>query len=76
VTVNEAAPIADDGEVATTPGISISIAWAISQYRNVVRTVANAAKGVGGIVKLPKEPPEVLHYLRSIGIGRNVDVYA
>ena len=61
--------------MAGPQGVSISIAWAISQYRNVVKTVAMATRGAAGIVKIPKEPPEVVRYLRAIGIGRNIDVY-
>ncbi len=56
--------------------ISISVEWAISQYRQVIATVTRAQRGAGGVVKIPKDPPEIVNYLRSIGIGRNIDAYA
>lgn len=54
--------------------VSISISWAIAQYREVLRTVS-ARTGLGP-VRVPKDPPDVVRYFRAIGIGRNVDVYA
>ncbi|HTU70179.1 MAG TPA: hypothetical protein VMF11_07635 [Candidatus Baltobacteraceae bacterium] len=54
--------------------ISISVAWAIGQYQQVLRTVTSRS-GVGP-VRLPKDPPDVVRYFRAIGVGRNIDVYA
>jgi hypothetical protein len=54
--------------------VSISVSWAIAQYRAVLQTVS-ARTGLGP-VRLPKDPPDVVRYFRAIGIGRNVDVYA
>jgi hypothetical protein len=60
----------------STAGISISVAWAISQYRQVLAAVAMAGRGVRQSMKVPTDSPEVIRYLRAIGIGRNVDAYA
>lgn len=54
--------------------ISISVAWAIGQYQQVLRTVTSGS-GIGP-VRLPKDPPDVVRYFRAIGVGRNIDVYA
>ena len=54
--------------------IGISVAWAIDQYRQVLRTVSSG--GSAGPVRLPKDPPDVVRYFRAIGVGRNIDVYA
>jgi hypothetical protein len=54
--------------------VSISVSWAIAQYRAVLRTVSTRA-GFGP-VRIPKDPPDVVQYFRAIGVGRNVDVYA
>ncbi len=53
---------------------AISVAWAIDQYRQVLRTMTSG-KG-SGPVRLPKDPPDVVRYFRAIGVGRNIDVYA
>jgi len=54
--------------------LTISLAWAIDQYRQVQRAVST---GTGlGSVRVPKDPPDVERYFRAIGIGRNIDVYA
>jgi hypothetical protein len=54
--------------------VAISVAWAIDQYRQVLRAVSSS-KGVG-TVRLPQDPPDVVRYFRAIGVGRNIDVYA
>ena len=54
--------------------VTISVAWAIYQYRQVLRAMSSS-KGVGP-VRLPQDPPDVVRYFRAIGVGRNVDVYA
>jgi hypothetical protein len=54
--------------------VAISVAWAIDQYRQVLRAV-NSGRGVGP-VRLPQDPPDVVRYFRAIGVGRNIDVYA
>lgn len=53
--------------------VAISVAWAIDQYRQVLRAVSSG-KGAGP-VRLPQDPPDVVRYFRAIGVGRNVDVY-
>ena len=58
------------------PGISVSVPWAISQYRAVLTTLGSRTRKSTQIVRVPRESPEVLAYLGSIGIGRNIDVYA
>ncbi|HTX57111.1 MAG TPA: hypothetical protein VMD47_08405 [Candidatus Acidoferrales bacterium] len=55
--------------------VTISVAWAIDQYRQVLRTL-NSRTGLGGPVRVPKDPPDVERYFRAIGVGRNIDVYA
>jgi hypothetical protein len=60
----------------TAQSIGVSLSWAVSQYRSVVDAVSKRARSVGRINKQPKESPEVLAYLRSIGLGRNIDAYA
>jgi hypothetical protein len=54
--------------------ITISLAWAIDQYRQVQRAVSSRT-GLGP-VRIPNDPPDVTRYFRAIGVGRNVDVYA
>jgi hypothetical protein len=54
--------------------VSISISWAIAQYRQVINAVSSRT-GLGP-VRLPADPPDVVRYFRAIGIGRNIDVYA
>lgn len=56
--------------------LSVPVSWAISQYRQVLSVIATRTGALRQIVKVPRESPEVLQYLHSIGIGRNVDVYA
>jgi hypothetical protein len=56
--------------------VSVSVSWAISQYRQVLKVIASRTESLRQIVKLPRESAEVRAYLRSIGIGRNIDVYA
>lgn len=56
--------------------LSVSVSWAISQYRQVLSVIATRTESLRSIVKVPREPAEVRAYLQSIGIGRNVDVYA
>ena len=56
--------------------LSVSVSWAISQYRQVLSVIASRTESLRQIVKLPKESPEIRQYLRAIGIGRNIDVYA
>ena len=54
--------------------ISISISWAIAQYRQV----AAIAGRLGG-PRPPRQPadsPEVARYYHSIGLGRTIDAYA
>jgi hypothetical protein len=53
---------------------SLTVAWAISQYRQALSSVGLGRRG--GTIKAPSDPPEVLRYLRAIGIGRNIDAYA
>jgi hypothetical protein len=60
----------------STQAISISVAWAISQYRQALSAVGTGLRGARRIIKAPQDPPEVILYLRSIGIGRNIDAYA
>jgi hypothetical protein len=55
--------------------VSISVSWAIAQYRQVLRTVSSVRAGLGP-PRLPKDPPDVVRYFRAMGIGRNIDVYA
>ncbi len=55
--------------------VSISVSWAIAQYRQVLATMA-ARTGAARNVKTPADPPEVLQYFRQIGIGRHIDAYA
>ena len=55
--------------------VSISVSWAISQYRQVLATAGARAKALLP-AKVPKEPPEVVAYFRAIGIGRHIDAYA
>lgn len=56
--------------------LSVPMTWAISQYRAVLSVIASRTEKLRSVVRAPRESPEVLNYLRSIGIGRNVDVYA
>ncbi|HET9030259.1 MAG TPA: hypothetical protein VFN49_08780 [Candidatus Aquilonibacter sp.] len=56
--------------------LSVSVSWAISQYRQVLSVIASRTESLRGIVKIPRESAEVRAYLHSIGIGRNIDVYA
>lgn len=60
----------------TAQSIGVSLSWAVSQYRSVVDAVSKRARSVGRLNKQPKESPEVLAYLRTMGIGRNIDAYA
>jgi hypothetical protein len=60
----------------STQGISISVAWAISQYRQALSTVGLGRGSAPQTVKVPRDPPEILRYLQSIGIGRHIDAYA
>ncbi len=55
---------------------SLTVAWAISQYRQALKTVGLGRRVGGSSIKAPSDPPEVLRYLRAIGIGRNIDAYA
>lgn len=61
--------------MVSTQGVSISIAWAISQYQQALATIGMVRRGLGAI-RAPKEPPEVTAYFRAIGIGRSINVYA
>jgi hypothetical protein len=54
--------------------VTISYAWAIGQYRQVLRAISTRTGQ--GPVRIPKDPPEVERYFRAIGLGRNIDVYA
>ena len=54
--------------------VTISVAWALDQYRQVLRTVGSR-KGLGP-VRLPQDPPDVVRYFRAIGVGQNIDVLA
>jgi hypothetical protein len=54
---------------------SLTVAWAIQQYRQALNSVGLGRRGATSI-KSPSDPPEVLRYLRAIGIGRNIDAYA
>ncbi len=56
--------------------VSISVSWAISQYRQALAVVGSLTRGANTSIKAPKEPPEVLAYLHAIGIGRHIDAYA
>lgn len=56
-------------------GVSISVSWAISQYRQVVAAIGTRVRSTNIAVKVPRESPEVISYLRAMGIGRNIDVY-
>ena len=56
--------------------LNVSVSWAISQYRQVLKVIASKTESLRQIVKIPRESPEMRAYLRSIGIGRNIDVYA
>lgn len=56
--------------------LSVSVSWAISQYRQVLSVISTRTEALRQIVKLPRESEEIRSYLRSIGIGRNIDVYA
>jgi hypothetical protein len=56
-------------------GLTISVAWAISQYREIAAVINGRLRG-RQIVRTPNDPPEVTNYWRTIGVGRNVDVYA
>lgn len=60
----------------STQTSSISIAWAISQYRQALAAVGLTKRGTASSIKKPTESPEIIRYLRSIGIGRHVDAYA
>jgi hypothetical protein len=55
--------------------VSISVAWAISQYRQALATIGQVGRGVARTIRAPQEAPEVVRYFRQIGIGRNIDVY-
>jgi hypothetical protein len=55
--------------------IQIPVAWAISQYREITSVINRRLRGKG-FVRTPSDPPEVTSYFRTVGIGRNVDVYA
>jgi hypothetical protein len=55
---------------------SLTVAWAISQYRQALSSVGLGRRGQATSIKAPSDPPEVLRYLRAIGIGRNIDAYA
>jgi hypothetical protein len=55
--------------------ISVSLSWAIAQYQRVGAALRGAASITPPSIR-PKDPPQVIQYLRAIGIGRNVDVYA
>lgn len=52
------------------------MSWAISQYRAVLSVIAARSEALRSVVRAPRESAETLQYLRSIGIGRNIDVYA
>ncbi|MGD0969287.1 MAG: hypothetical protein ABR949_13495 [Candidatus Aquilonibacter sp.] len=54
--------------------VTISVAWALDQYRQVLRAVGSS-RGIGP-VRQPQDPPDVVRYFRAIGVGRNIDVYA
>jgi hypothetical protein len=54
--------------------VTISVAWAIDQYRQVLRAMTSG-RGAGS-VRLPQDPPDVVRYFRAIGVGRNIDLYA
>lgn len=54
--------------------VTISVAWAIDQYRQVLRAMTSG-KGAAP-VRLPQDPPDVVRYFRAVGVGRNIDVYA
>jgi hypothetical protein len=55
---------------------SLTIAWAIAQYRQALAAVGLRRGGAAHTIKAPSDPPEVIRYLRAIGIGRNIDAYA
>ncbi|HUZ48346.1 MAG TPA: hypothetical protein VMW12_01255 [Candidatus Dormibacteraeota bacterium] len=59
----------------STPAISVSVSWAISQYRQTLTALSSRAQSLGKIVR-PKDPPEAVRYFRTIGLGRNIDTYA
>jgi hypothetical protein len=69
-------PRTADGIGVSVLPLSVSVSWAISQYRQVLSVIASRTESLRQIVKTPKESPEMQQYLRSIGIGRNIDVYA
>jgi hypothetical protein len=62
--------------MSASQSIGVSVTWAISQYRSVVDAVSKRARSIGRINKQPRESAETLAYLRSIGLGQNVDAYA
>jgi hypothetical protein len=55
--------------------LQISVAWAISQYREIAGVINRRIRG-RQTVRTPNDPPEVTAYFRNVGIGRHVDVYA
>lgn len=57
-------------------GISISVSWAISQYRQALAVLGTRTRNTIQAIRAPSEPPEVVSYWRSIGIGRHIDAYA
>jgi hypothetical protein len=62
--------------VVSTQPTSLTIAWAIAQYRQALASVGLGKNAASRVVKTPSESPEIVRYLRAIGIGRNVDAYA
>lgn len=56
-------------------GISVSVAWAIAQYRQTLAALATRVQSVAQVMR-PRESPEATRYFRAVGIGRNIDVYA
>ncbi len=55
--------------------VSVSVAWAIAQYRQTLATLASRVQGAAQVLR-PRESAETTRYFRAIGIGRNIDVYA
>ena len=55
-------------------GISVSVAWAIAQYRQTLSTLATRVQSAAAVLR-PRESAETTRYFRAIGIGRNIDVY-
>jgi hypothetical protein len=53
--------------------VTISVAWALDQYRQVLQAVNSRG---AGYTRLPQDPPDVVRYFRAIGVGRNIDIYA